>query len=324
MRMMLGGLCLLLLVVPVLAQDAPAVPKVLTSDRYPVQVKVPKDWTQTVSEPTPAGNWVDIFRFTHPASKAVLYLSVQATNYRGSEEMISGISSKFQGDPGLAVLRRDPQPATSKRSPGVLFEYTRRGNSGPEHSIAAYWLHQGKRYRVYGSVREAGWKVVSQDIEAFATSLAFTSREFSKQLQNFTDEAMNFIVYFPESWTVKLPASGPRVEFRSARLGAAVRVTVARSSGSLEDDMEAAATKLSRSKATVTRRKGPQNHPEMGYPIMTVEYTRNIDGKEYRFLAICTVHAGKFYELELGVTAKTFDAANEVFARISGSFAFIK
>ncbi len=197
MRTIVCAVLLFVLVVPVFAQDGTPAAKVFKSERYPVQVEVPKGWTKTLDEPTPAGNWVDLVRFSEPKSKALLILSVQATNYTGSNQMIKGISAMFQGDASLAIQRREVQEEAGRRPKGVLFEYTMRGKNGPEHSIAAYWLHRGKRYRIYGTVRESGWKSASTDIESFSGSLKFTSRAFAKASQNFTDVVSNFAIYYP-------------------------------------------------------------------------------------------------------------------------------
>ena len=325
MRAIVCAVVLFVIAVPLFAQDAATKATVYKSDRYPIEITVPAGWTQTLEKPTPAGNWVDIVRYEEPRSKGLLILSVQATNYTGSNQMIKGISAMFQGDASLAILRREVQEETSRRPKGVLFEYTMRGKSGPEHSIAAYWLHRGKRYRVYGTVREAGWKVASTDIQGFVGSLEFTSRAFVKAAQNFTDEANNFSMYFPEDWTIKLPSRGPKVEFTSAALGAVVRVYVDRSRGDTKTDMESVIATHSRDKGTtIIRRKGPENHPELGYEIMLVEYTKSEGGKEYRYLEIGTIHGDKLYRFVLGVAAKNFDSANEVFDRMFGSLNFLR
>jgi hypothetical protein len=325
MRSMVCVLCLFAFTLPLLAQDEAPAGGVFKSDRYPVQVKVPKGWTKEIDKPTPARNWVDVVRFSEPKSKARVSLSVQATNYTGSGQMIKGISAKFQGDASLAILRREVQEEGRRRPKGVLFEYTMRGKSGPEHSIAAYWLHRGKRYRIYGTVREAGWKTASTDIEAFAASLSFTSRAFAKASQNFTDEASNFAMYFPEDWTIKMPTRGPRIDFTSRRLGATVRVYVTNSRGDLKKNMDGVIAKhTGDGGTTITRRKGPENHPDLGYEIMSIEYTKNQGGKEYRYLEIGTVHGDKFYLFLLGVGAKGFEAAKEPFDRMFGSLNFLR
>ncbi len=325
MRAIVCALSLFVCIVPLAAQDAAGGGGVFKSDRYPAQVKMPKGWVKSLDKPTPAGNWVDLVRYSEPKSKARLILSVQATNYTGSSQMIKGITAMFEGDPSLAILRREVQQAAGRRPKGILFEYTMRGKSGPEHAIAAYWLHRGKRYRIYGSVRETGWKTASSDIEAFAASMTFTSRGFVKAAHNFTDEAGNFAIFFPEDWSIKLPRRGPRVEFTSRRLSAVVRIHLGNSRGDVKKDMENVIAAHTRDKGTtITRRKGPENHPSLGYEIMTIEYTKSQGGKEYRYLEIGTVHGDKFYRFTLGAAAKSFDAAKEQFDRLFGSLNFMR
>lgn len=325
MRLSVCAVLLFVFVVPLFAQDGTTAAEVFKSDRYPVEIKVPKGWTTDLAEPTPAGNWVDLVRYSEPKSKALVILSVQATNYTGSAQMIKGITAMFQGDASLAILRREVQEETGSRPRGVLFEYTMRGKSGPEHSIAAYWLHSGKRYRVYGTVRESGWKTASTDIEAFCGSLKFTGRAFAKDAHNFTDDAGNFAMYFPENWAINLPSRGPRVEFTGKRLGAVVRLYVGATRGDVKAAMESVIAQLTRDKGTtITRRKGPENHPDLGYEIMTVEYTKSEGGQEFRYLEVGTVHGGKLYRFVLAVGARNFDAAKESFDRMFGSLNFLR
>ncbi len=89
--------------------------------------------------------------------------------------------------------------------------------------------------------------------------------------------------------------------------------------------MEGVIAKLTRDKGTtITRRKGPMNHPELGYEVMTVEYTKNQGGREYRYLETGTVHGGKLYRFVLGVGAKGFEPAKESFDRMFGSLSFLR
>ena len=74
----------------------------------------------------------------------------------------------------------------------------------------------------------------------------------------------------------------------------------------------------------VTRRKGPENHAIHGFPVMIVEYTTNAEGTEYRHREITTVHGEKFYRFVLGVAANSFDAAREVFEKMTDNLAFLR
>ena len=90
-------------------------------------------------------------------------------------------------------------------------------------------------------------------------------------------------------------------------------------------NMESVIDGLTRDRGTtVTRRRGPENHPSLGYEIMSVEYTKSQGGREYRYLEVGTVHGDKFYRFVLGAAAKGFDAAREPFDRMFGSLNFMR
>jgi len=315
---------LLFLVSPALAEGDEGNPRLFKSDRYSIQLTGPDGWKQTLKEPTPAGAWVDLVRYQEEKTGALLQLSVQVTNYRSSEEMIQGLSDQFQKAASLAVLRQEVQAETPNRPRGILFEYSQRDQSGQRHKIAAYWFSGGRRYRMYGSVKEIGWKVAGADMEAAIKSVAFTTREFSRQVQNFTDVEQNYALYYPDGWTVTLPGSGPRVEFESTKLGAVVRLWVTKVSGDLSSAVAAVRKDIGRLRVQGLEESKARKHPATGFEIVTFDYKRTINTKAYTFRETVAYHGGKLYRMVLGAGDSTFQPATEVYDRMVGSLSFLR
>lgn len=324
MHKLVPVLFLLFLVQFAVAEGEGGNPLRFKDSRYPVQLNGPKGWKKTLSEPAPVGSWVDLVRYQEEKSGALVQLSVQATTYRSSEEMIQGLSDQFQKSSSLAILRQEIQAETPRRPRGILFEYSQRGSAGQEHKIAAYWFHNGRRYRVYGTVKEIGWKAVGSDIEGVAKSVEFTSREFGKSLQNFTDVEKNYAIYFADGWTLKLPGAGPRVEFESLKLGATVTVWVTKEAGNLAAAAASTRREIEKLGVQGLAQAGPRRHPDTGFDILTFDYKRMIDKTPYTFRETLAVHGGMLYRVVLGAGDKTFAAATEVYDRMVGSLAFIR
>jgi hypothetical protein len=303
-----------------LAQDASS----WASDRYPVEARLPGGWTQTLTQPVPAGQWIDLIRLEEAKSGAKLALSVQATTYRNGEEMIAKMKEQFGKDASLAILRTDSRPVSAKSPASLFFEYTRKGDKGPEHCVAAYWFHLGQRYRVYGNVREIGWKVAGADMERFAGTVSFTGRVFSADPQNYTDEAMNFAVWFPEDWRVKLPAGPTRVIFSSLRLGLSVWVTIAPVKTTLEAALPALMEQLKDQRAAVKKEGAIGNHPILNEPVATVEYLTGTGDKALKHVETVIVHRDLLYRIALVGREADLPGGLEPYDRMVNSLSFMK
>lgn len=308
------------LALPISAQSADG----WKSDRYPIEAKLVTGWTQTLTDPTPAGQWLDLLRFDEAKTGAKLALSVQASTYRNGEEMTAKMKEQFAKDASLAILRTDGRAAGAKSPAFLLFEYTRKGDKGPEHCLAAYWFHLGHRYRVYGFVREVGWKVVGPDMEKFIQGVGFTGRVFSKDPQNYIDEGANFSVWFPEDWRVKLPATGPRVAFASDRLGVAVWVYVSPSKVPLAEALPVLVEDLKSGKASVAKQGAPANHPVLNEPAATIEYTKGAGDAALKYVETVLVHRGMLYRIALVGKDAAIAGGLEPYDRMVNSVSFAK
>jgi hypothetical protein len=321
MRPALVAIVLLLFTVPTgFAQDA----KPWSSDRYPVEARPLAGWNQTLTQPTPAGQWIDLLRFEEAKAGAKLTLSVQASTYRNGEEMIARMKEQFGKDASLAILRTDSRPVGAKSPAWLFFEYTRKGDKGPEHCIAAYWFHMGHRYRVYGFVREVGWKVVGADMERFATTGSFSGRVFSKDPQNYTDDALNFAIWFPEDWRIRLPAGGPRVTFSSDRLGLAVWITVKPVKTELDVAVPALVEELKGRRAVVKKEGAIVNHPVLNMPVATIEYLQGAGDEGRKHVETVIVHRELLYRIALVGKEADLAAGLEPFDRMVNSLSFMK
>lgn len=319
-------LAIVLLAAVGLAQDKGAKPAgtAWENTRYRVKALAPAGWTHSQKETKSRGNWIELAGFTESRSGANLTFSVQAAAYRDADEMIDELRRRFQKDAGLAVLRDEVRPATSKRPKGVLFEYTYQYGGKPQHAVAVYWLFRGRRFRAYATVREVGWRSAGGDIRAFVKSVEFTAREFTKDLHNYTDEAQNFRMYFPEEWTIRLPARGPRVVFESKKLGVGVWIYVGATEGRLSDDLKRLKARLTEGGATVTRKKDPATHPDLGLPTAHLEYTKSAGGAAYKYHETLVTHRERFYRIVLAGSVKKFKSGEEAYARMVRSFNFMK
>jgi len=291
---------------------------------YRVKATVPAGWTQTGKEPKSRGSWVELAAFGESRSEAKLTISVQASRFPNADSMIKWQREQFEKDSGLAVLRDEVRPATKRTPKGVLFEYTYQYQRKPQHAVAAYWVHRERRYRVYATVREVGWKTIASDIRAIVKSVEFTSRAFSKEIHNYTDEAKNFRLYFPEGWTVKLPARGPRVQFTSAKRGVAVWVYTDSSTGKLDSDWTRHLRSLGDADAKIAKKTDPTRHPALGVEVGAVEYTKMIDGKLYRYRESVLTHRNVFYRVVLAAADPAFVGGVSDYEAMVKSIAFMR
>ncbi len=323
---LLAGSLVLVSMVPAAGEDRGPGPAGawFTSRRYQVKVRPPKGWKRTLDKPTPAGEWVDIVRYREARTGATITLSASATRFGSGAEMIAYLKKSFSKDASLAILRTEELGATATRPRAVLFEYTFRGPGGPEHALALYCLNLGRRFRVYARVREIAWRSVAEDVKAFAASLGFTSRAWRKRAQNYRDDARNFAIYFPEDWSVRLPARGPRVEFESARLAVRVRVYVSESAGSLEEDVSRILADIRRRKMDVIRRGRIETHPVSGLRIASFDYRQSREGKTFRYRVSATVHRKLLYRVVLAAAESAFPGGLDAYDRMVGSLAFLR
>jgi hypothetical protein len=301
---------LALLAFPVMAQEEGGKATTYENQRYQVTITVPAGWTKAWEGPKSAGNWVDLARFEEEQTGARVTLSTSASHYRSSEEMIKGLRNQYDKESRLAILRREELSATSKRPKGILFEYTMRGDEGPVHALTAYFLHLGRRYRVYASVREVGWKSAS--------------RAFGEKKQNFIDEGQNFSLYYPETWSVRLPARGARVVFEAPRLGAAVRIYVAKPRGSLRESVRWIVDSLKEKEAKMQGERGPETHPALGVKVMTVDYTMSTKEGAFSYHMTAVVHRDRFYRIVLVGTETVIPLAMESYERMISTLSFMK
>jgi len=293
---------------------------VYKSARYSAEVTAPAGWKKTMEGPRPSGRWIDLVRFEEPRAKAWMSLAVQATQYRSVKEMIAGVRRKFNSDASLAILRDETRAANSKRPKGAFFVYTWQGKSGPEHAIAAYWLHLGRRYRIFGTVPERGWRTVSSDFMSFVSSFKLTSRAFSKDLHNFKDERGNFQIYFPETWKIRLPEKGARVVFASPRPDVSVYLYASRSSDGLEESMARVVRRLKDDGVSMKKQGAVRRHPGLGMEVMELEYERGAA----KYVEIATIHRERLYRIVLAATQASYQTGREAFDKMVGSFGVLR
>lgn len=314
---------------PLLAQDPAAKARVLefTQHGYPVRVKAPAGWKPMIDEPVPDRSWVRLAQFQEPRTGAMIVLSAQAAAYKSTDEMISSLKDHFQKDSTKAILRTEVREGSSKRPKSIFFEYTYKGARGPEHAMRSYWYYNGRRYRIYGASAEMKWRPVSAQIEAFIKSFAFTARIFTGQSQNFTDDAMNYSIYFPDGYRVRLPARGPRVTFASAKVGVMVLLYVEDVSGELSDEIGRLAKRIqeeSSGAVDAVDQEAPQTHPALGFKTARLEYTRREGGETYKHRETVTVHGGKLYRVVLRGAAAGFARGVEEYGRIVSTLSFLR
>jgi len=291
---------------------------------YRVKAKVPAGWTQTRKEPKSRGSWVELAAFGEARSRATLTLSVQASRFPDADAMIKWQREQFEKDSTLAVLRDEVRPATKRRPKGILFEYTYQHGGKPQHAVAVYWIHRERRYRVYATVREVGWKTVATDIKNVVKSVEFTSRAYRKEIHNYTDEARNFRMYFPEGWTVKLPAAGPRVIFTGKKRGVSVWVYAASSTGKLSSDWTRHLRSLDAGGATIGKKTEPARHSALGVEVGVVDYTKTTGGKSYRYRESVLTHRGRFYRIVLAAADTAFVGGVTDYEQMVRSISFMK
>jgi hypothetical protein len=294
------------------------------SDAYQVEMEVPAGWKKTLDEPKSSGSWVDLVKFEEPRAGATLTLSYQASRYRTTDEMIETLRKQFRADTSLAILRDETRTATSRRPKGVYLEYTMHGSGGAQHAVAAYWLHLGKRYRIYATVREVGWRTIGGDVESAVDSFALTGRAFSEDSENFRDEPGNYEIYFPETFTIRLPARGPRVVFQSKRLGVSIWIYVSSSEGSLERDSKKFADTLRDDGAKISKQTRPETHPALGVETVTVDYQKSSDGSTYRYRETLIVHRNRFYRFVLAGAESAFPSGEEHYKKLVRSISFLR
>lgn len=313
---------LVMLTAAAAAQGTAATP--WENTKYRVKATVPAGWTTTQKQAKARGSWVDLAVFAESRSQVKLTLSVQASQFRDADEMIKWQRAKFEKDSGLAVLRDEVRPGSKTRPKGVLFEYTYQHGGKPQHAVAVYWVHRDRRYRVYATVREVGWKTAAGDIRDFVKSVTFTSRAYSKAPQNYTDLPRNFRLYFPEGWTIKLPETGPRVMFTSQKQGVSVWVYAGESAGNLKKDWNLHLQSLEEGDAKVLTKKKPDRHPDLGVEVGVVEYTKQKGEVLYRYRETALTHRGRFYRVVLAAADTAFKRGLSDYERMVKSIAFIK
>ena len=291
---------------------------------YRVKATVPTGWSQIGKEPKSRGSWVELAAFAEVRSGAKLTVSVQASSFPNADAMIKWQRAQFEKDSGLAVLRDEVRPASKRRPKGVLFEYTYQSKRKPQHAVAVYWVHRERRYRAYATVREVGWKTVASDIRSFVKSVEFTSRAFTKEIHNYTDEKGNFRFYFPEGWTIKLPARRPRVIFTSAKRGISVWVYTDPSTGKLDGDWTRHLRTLGETGAKIGKKTAPKRHSDLGVEVGVVEYTKTTGGKLYRYRESVLTHRRVFYRIVLAAADTAFAGGVSDYEQMVKSIAFMK
>jgi len=319
MRESIAVLALVLIAVPALAEG-----EEFESRHYKIRATGPEGWKRTVDEPKPRGTWLDLVRYEEEKTGAEMTLSVQASSFATGDAMIRWQRERFRKDASIAVLRDEVRRGGGRRPDGVFFEYTYQHQGKARHAIAAYWLYSGRRYRVYATVREAGWRAASRDMEDFVASVEFTGRLFSERKQNWTDEALNYAIYFPEGWTVLLPEGGPRAVFKSHRLGVSIWLYVEEGDPGLEEGVERTFRELEKKGARITKRGESRKHPALGREVREFEYTRTIDGNRYRYGETAIFHRDRFYRIVLAAADSAFSRGREAYERVVESISFMK
>jgi hypothetical protein len=318
---------LLLFAVAGFAQDAPGLtkPTPWENSTYRVKAVVPAGWSVTRKEPKSRARWVELSEFSESRSGATLTVAVQTSAYRSADEMISKQRDLFQKDSRLAVLRDEVRAASDNRPKGVLFEYTFQSSGKTRHAVAVYWQHRDRRYRVYATVRDAAWKTVAEDIRSFVDSVEFSFRAFARDPQNYTDEVKNFRMYFPEGWTIKLPASGPRVVFTSVRQGVSVWVHADSVTRGLEAEVRSLRNRLEDDGAKKLEVGSPRKNIHVGERMVQIDYVKTREGTDYRYREQVFVYAGVLYRVVLaGAVENGFERGVSDYDRMVDSVAFIR
>jgi hypothetical protein len=298
-----------------------------TSHGYPVQVKAPPGWKSVLAKPVSDRTWVHLAQFSEPRTGATVALSAQAAAYRSSNHMIEQLKEHFQKDATKAILRSEVRSGSARRPPGILFEYTYKGSSGAEHAVRAYWFYNGKRYRIYGACGEMKWRTVSAQIEDFAQSFHFTARVFTGDAKNFTDEAGNYAIYFPDEWTIELPARGPRVIVASKKLGVMALLYVEDAREELRGETDRLASRLRDQRGVTVKNlqsDGPKTHPDLGFEVVRLDYVQTEKGTSFRHRETVALHAGKLYRVVLRGTEEAFGRGIETYDRIVRSLSFLR
>jgi hypothetical protein len=292
--------------------------------RYQVKLDAPEGWTRALDEPRAGGRWVDLVRYEDPKTGAAITLSAQASRYLNAEEMIDAQSALFKKDASLAVLREEVWGASKTRPKGIFFEYSYQGKAGTQHAVAAFWLFEGRRYRVYGTVREAGWRVVSADMDKFVGSVSFTGVINSDQPQNYVDEALNFAVWFPDGWRIRMPASGPRVVFSCDRPRVSLWVYAYSARGDLEGNLDKVAANLEGDGAQIIRKGKPYKHPAFGIDAAALEYTRKTKDGTFKYRETVVFHRNHLYRIILAASEQVFEQGTGFYTRMVDSLSFMR
>jgi hypothetical protein len=306
------------------ALAAPTTPTDYQSDAFEVKMTAPAGWAKTEEGPKAAGAWVTLVRFEEPRTKAQFTLSYQASPYRTSARMFEDLRNQFRADASLAILRNETRTATEHRPEGIFFEYTFQGKEGVQHAVAAYWLHLGRRYRVYGSVKEVGWRTVGGDMESMIDSLRLTDTAFAKDNHNFRDEPDNFMIYFPESFRIRLPEKGAKVVFESDKLGVGVYVYVSAARGDLAASVARVVEALKSDDDEIGKQRPPATSPTLGIETALLEYSRKQGSTTWRFRETLLIHRDRLYRIVLAASDASFAAGEEHYTRMVRSIAFLK
>jgi len=155
-------------------------------------------------------------------------------------------------------------------------------------------------------------------------SVEFTSRAFSKEIHNYTDEKKNFRIYFPEGWTVRLPARTPRVIFKSARRGLSVWVYTDSSTGKLDSDWTRHLRALGETDAKIRKKTAPKRHPDLGVEVGVVDYTKMTGGKLFRYRESVLTHRNVFYRIVLAAADPAFAGGVSDYEQMVKSIAFMR
>jgi hypothetical protein len=294
------------------------------NERYQVKVTPPSGWRQTVKGPKPEGGWIKLVEYTEPRTEATLSLSASATHHRDPDSLIAAMKSQFQKSTELAVLQQEEQGETAKRSKGILFEYTTLHQGKAQHAVAAYYMHAGNRFRILGLVKEVGWRSVGEAMKEFARGLEFTSRIYSKDQQNYRDEIGNFALYFPEDWTITVPASGPRIAFASQRLGIAFWVYVSGARGSTLEENVTKHLDVLGDGAKILERGSPRMHSSLSTKTVTLTYSKTEGGRTLKYRELLVLHRENFYRFVLAAQEAAFDGGLPSYEMVLSTLAFLR
>jgi hypothetical protein len=138
---------------------------------------------------------------------------------------------------------------------------------------------------------------------------------------------MNYALYFPSSFRVRLPERGPRVTFTSAKLGVMVLLYVEDASGDLSSELGKLVKRIRESgsgSVDSVDQDGPRVHPDLGFKTARLDYVRKEGGESYQQRETVTEHGGKLYRLVLRASPSAFARGVEEYGRMVSTISFLR